>query len=319
MPPTMIDGPWRAPSSPPEMPMPMKVSPLSASSREAPHRVAEIGVAGIDDDVVPAKARAQQRDLLVDRLAGLHHKDDRTRRPDGRRELGDAVARHDRSLERAGAVANASVRAGVRLKTAMRWPFSAMLSARFEPITPRPISPMSAVSILRPRSLLTVSLSACHGRARAAAAMIDGCRTVRQPRQRVNRLAPAAVELQPVVHDVVAELAGDLVLQLLDAVRLELDDVAGLDVDEMVVMLAAGVLETRRAALEGVAVDRAKSLPAASSSGRPSTARSSRRSRRRAERSPARRDGLPSSRADADDDAPRPGDAHALRGAARFS
>ena len=59
-----------------------------------------------------------------------------------------------------------------------------------------------------------------------------------------------------VVHDVVAELAGDLVLQLLDAIGLELDHVAALDVDEMVVMLAAGVFKTRRTALEGVAMDR---------------------------------------------------------------
>ena len=62
------------------------------------------------------------------------------------------------------------------------------------------------------------------------------------------------------MHDVVAELAGDLVLQLLDAIGLELDHVAGLDVDEVVVMLAAGVFETRRPALEGVAMDRTEPL-----------------------------------------------------------
>ena len=38
---------------------------------------------------------------------------------------------------------------------------------------------------------------------------------------------------------IVAELAGDLVLQPLDTVGLELDDGTGLDVDQMVMMLAA--------------------------------------------------------------------------------
>ena len=42
----------------------------------------------------------------------------------------------------------ASVRALVRLKTAMRCPCSAMLSARLEPIVPRPIRPISAFSIV---------------------------------------------------------------------------------------------------------------------------------------------------------------------------
>lgn len=58
------------------------------------------------------------------------------------------------------------------------------------------------------------------------------------------RAAFAAVKLEPVVDDVIAEFARDLVLELLDPVRLELDHVAGLDVDEMVVMVAAGLLET---------------------------------------------------------------------------
>ena len=58
MPPTMIDGPWRAPSSPPETPMPMKVSPIFFSPVEAGDGVAEIGVAGIDDDVPVGEVRA---------------------------------------------------------------------------------------------------------------------------------------------------------------------------------------------------------------------------------------------------------------------
>ena len=41
-------------------------------------------------------------------------------------------------------------RAVVRLKTAMRWPFSAMLRARLEPMTPSPSSPISASAIFSP-------------------------------------------------------------------------------------------------------------------------------------------------------------------------
>ena len=62
------------------------------------------------------------------------------------------------------------------------------------------------------------------------------------------------------VDDGVAQRPGDLVLQRLDALRLELDDVAGLDVDQVVVVVAAGLLEARGAALEGMAVDGAYPL-----------------------------------------------------------
>src|SRR5690554_143620 len=68
------------------------------------------------------------------------------------------------------------------------------------------------------------------------------------------------IQLQPVMDDLVAELAGDLVLQLLDAVGLEFDHVAGVDVDQMVVMVAHRRLEARGAALESVAVDGADAL-----------------------------------------------------------
>src|SRR5690606_14796492 len=53
----------------------------------------------------------------------------------------------------------------------------------------------------------------------------------------------AAVELEPVMNDLIAELARDRVLQFLDPPRMELDHVAGVDVDQVVVMLAAGLFE----------------------------------------------------------------------------
>src|SRR5690606_18429881 len=68
--------------------------------------------------------------------------------------------------------------------------------------------------------------------------------------------ALAAVKLEPVMDDLVAEFVRDLVLQALDAVGAELDHVAGVEVDQMVVMAAGGMLEARRPALEGMAMDR---------------------------------------------------------------
>ena len=54
-----------------------------------------------------------------------------------------------------------------------------------------------------------------------------------------NRLtfaALAAVELEPMMHDIVTQRAGDLVLQMLDPVGFEFDDVTRLDIDQMIVM-----------------------------------------------------------------------------------
>jgi hypothetical protein len=45
-----------------------------------------------------------------------------------------------------------------------------------------------------------------------------------------------------VIDQAVAELAGDRLLQLLDFFVAKLDDVAGIEVDEVVVVLIAGLL-----------------------------------------------------------------------------
>jgi hypothetical protein len=59
-----------------------------------------------------------------------------------------------------------------------------------------------------------------------------------------------------VADQLVAQLAGDALLELLDLLVLELDDLAGLGVDQMVVMLGAHALVARPAAVaEIVAVD----------------------------------------------------------------
>jgi hypothetical protein len=71
---------------------------------EAGDRVAEIGIAGIDHDVALGQMRAQQFHLLIDRLAGLDHDDDRARRADRLDELLDRLARNDLLLQIAGAL-----------------------------------------------------------------------------------------------------------------------------------------------------------------------------------------------------------------------
>src|SRR5690625_5148655 len=54
-----------------------------------------------------------------------------------------------------------------------------------------------------------------------------------------------AVEFEAMVHQLVAELPGDFLLQALDLVVHELDDFARLHVDQVIVMLVGGFLVTR--------------------------------------------------------------------------
>jgi hypothetical protein len=93
-PPTMIEGPCRAPSAPPDTPMPTKPGP-SPERLEAPHGVTEIGVSRIDDDVIVLHERLECRNLLVHRIAGLDHDDDRPWRFDRGHELLKRSSRRD--------------------------------------------------------------------------------------------------------------------------------------------------------------------------------------------------------------------------------
>ncbi len=102
VPPAMIEGPWRAPTSPPETPMPRNSKPLRAELRHAPLGVAEIGVAGVDQHVALDQLAADLVGLLVDRRTGHHHDDDRARRGDRRSQLLDRLARDQPLGERAG-------------------------------------------------------------------------------------------------------------------------------------------------------------------------------------------------------------------------
>ena len=64
MPPGMMLGPLRAPSSPPETPVPMYSRPLLSTYLRAADGVVEVAVAAVDDDV----ARLQERQQLLDEL-----------------------------------------------------------------------------------------------------------------------------------------------------------------------------------------------------------------------------------------------------------
>src|SRR5262245_24204818 len=64
-----------------------------------------------------------------------------------------------------------------------------------------------------------------------------------------------AIELQPVIDQLVAELAGDLGLQLLDLFRGELDHLAVAQIDEVIVMAVAHLLIAGAALAEIMPLD----------------------------------------------------------------
>src|SRR6476659_7130579 len=64
-----------------------------------------------------------------------------------------------------------------------------------------------------------------------------------------------AVQLQPVIDQLVAELAGDLGLQLLDLFRGELDHLAVAQIDEVIVMAVAHLFVARATLAEIMPLD----------------------------------------------------------------
>src|SRR3954464_5913444 len=64
-----------------------------------------------------------------------------------------------------------------------------------------------------------------------------------------------AIQLQPVINQLVAELAGDLGLQLLDLLGGELDHLAVAQIDQMIVMAVGHLLIARPAFAEIVPLD----------------------------------------------------------------
>ncbi len=144
-PPGMIEGPARAPSSPPETPVPMNRIPFSLRLRvrrvesgkcELPPsiRMSPGSKSGTSSPMTSSTGAPALTMIMILR---------------GRLRLETSsctacVPTIDLSLARP--LKNASTLEVVRLNTATVKPWLAMLSTRFSPITARPMSPMSAVA-----------------------------------------------------------------------------------------------------------------------------------------------------------------------------
>ena len=66
----------------------------------------------------------------------------------------------------------------------------------------------------------------------------------------------STIKLQLVANDIVAEFGGNLGLEPLDLFRAELNDFALLHIDQMIVILAVGMLKPGAAIVERMALDR---------------------------------------------------------------
>ncbi|QTK78616.1 hypothetical protein AT6N2_C0760 [Agrobacterium tumefaciens] len=66
---------------------------------EAADRIAEVRITGVDHDIAVGQMRLQDFHLLVNRVAGLDHDDDRARRTNGGNEFLDGFARDQLSLQ----------------------------------------------------------------------------------------------------------------------------------------------------------------------------------------------------------------------------
>ncbi len=91
----MIEGPLRAPSSPPETPVPIKRKPFELEIAGTADRVLVVGVAAVDDDVARLQVWDQQFDEVINRRAGLDHQHHPTRTLQQARQLLDRVGADD--------------------------------------------------------------------------------------------------------------------------------------------------------------------------------------------------------------------------------
>src|SRR5690606_36503049 len=62
---------------------------------ETSHRVAEVGVAGVDYDIIGLQFAAKRCDLLIHRGSSRHYDNDRARRADGLRQFIKVAAWHN--------------------------------------------------------------------------------------------------------------------------------------------------------------------------------------------------------------------------------
>ena len=91
----MIDGPCRAPSSPPETPVPMKSRPFSASDFALRIVSGKCELPAVDDAVPRLEVGKEELDGLVHGFPRLDQEHDLPRPLQARRELGHGVRSPD--------------------------------------------------------------------------------------------------------------------------------------------------------------------------------------------------------------------------------
>ena len=79
LPPGMIEGPLRAPSSPPDTPVPMKSNALFRKVLGAAAGIRPVRIAPVNDDVALFQVRQDLLNHVVDGVARLHHQHDAPR------------------------------------------------------------------------------------------------------------------------------------------------------------------------------------------------------------------------------------------------
>ena len=94
----MIDGPFSAPSSPPEIAAADEVDALVLQRRLAAAGVLELGVAAVDDDVARLEQLGEFVDHGVGRAAGLDHDHDLAGHLQRRNEIRRRLRRHERAV-----------------------------------------------------------------------------------------------------------------------------------------------------------------------------------------------------------------------------
>ncbi len=146
LPPGMIEGPWRAPSSPPDTPVPMYSMPLLSACLV--RRMVSSKLLLPPSMMMSPASRCGSRDSMNSSTAEPALTINITRRGRLSSLTSSSSEWAPMSLvPLAGPARKSSTLLTVRLKTATVKPFSSMFRTRFWPMTARPINPISACDI----------------------------------------------------------------------------------------------------------------------------------------------------------------------------
>ena len=146
--PGMIEAPFKAPSSPPDTPLQQSRNPFDSAKFDAAVGIFVIGVTAINR-MSPVKATGQLIHQFVNRTSGTNHHHYFAGYGNGSYKFGYiCIAFNFFPLARPftkRSTTPSSTPGTVRLYTETFHPLSAILRAKFSPITARPISPMSVL------------------------------------------------------------------------------------------------------------------------------------------------------------------------------